>query len=278
MMTRARVPADARVVLASLATAWLMGGSDAIAATITLEHFSDSVCASSSQSTTDVAAGDFSFTTCSGSLAGGGTYFSTQTTRAVFDADLELGAALTLDAFSPIFHEGVTAQAVAWFSDMVTLEGGDNGTTGFLELSFALSGSSFGSGGEFEQAFAFMRFFGTGSPITVGTTGPTTVKVEVPLTFGVETELRMFLSAFAESHIGPSSGTTFTANVDFLSTATLLGVQVLDANKNVLPDGQVTSASNLTYPALSVPEPGTLALLAAGLGAFIVRRRRSARS
>ena len=63
---------------------------------------------------------------------------------------------------------------------------------------------------------------------------------------------------------------------DFLSTATMTSVQVLDANRLPLSGGGI--ASDLTYPVreqpASVPEPGTLVLVGAGLSMVAAMKRR----
>lgn len=277
MMTRARVPAGARLLGAFVAV-WAMGGTEASAATITLEH-SSSVCTFTPESTTNVATGTFNSTSCAEPLAGGGSYSAVHTTRGVFDAGgLELGAALTLDVSSTT-STVLAAESTALFEDTITLLGGTSGTLGFLELTFDITGSALEDGSG--SALGSMRFFFEGFLVGNQTiTGATTITATVPFLFGTAGELGISLTASASAALSPTSGTSFTADVDFLNTATLLGVQVLDENKNVLPGGRVESSSNLTYPSLSAsaPEPATLALLGAGLATFAVRRRRSARS
>ena len=67
------------------------------------------------------------------------------------------------------------------------------------------------------------------------------------------------------------------ADTDFLSTATLTGLELFDANHVQVTQFSLTSASGTNYPN-PVPEPATLALLLSGLGVLALGVRRKSQS
>lgn len=67
-----------------------------------------------------------------------------------------------------------------------------------------------------------------------------------------------------------TDGGTYSGLCDFSSTLTLAGIEVRDANGNLVSGWTVTSDSGTVYP---VPEPATFAILAGGLLALRRRRR-----
>ena len=76
--------------------------------------------------------------------------------------------------------------------------------------------------------------------------------------------------------------TEINAKADFWGTALLLGAVVPDGFGFVSSSGQqlVNGPNGITYlsalmPLVAVPEPATLALLAVGIGAISVLRRRA---
>ena len=75
---------------------------------------------------------------------------------------------------------------------------------------------------------------------------------------------------------------TWDESVDFLDTALLTGLEVLDANGNdITRDVSISSAEGITYPLGApevVPEPSSLVLLTTGLLAMIVVSTRRGRS
>ena len=69
-------------------------------------------------------------------------------------------------------------------------------------------------------------------------------------------------------------GATISSEMNFLATASIAGIEMIDAAGNPVFDWTVTSASGTIYPQ-AVPEPASLAAL--GFGAFaLLRRRRKA--
>lgn len=91
------------------------------------------------------------------------------------------------------------------------------------------------------------------------------------------------VALFTQARVQPNAGGvlangTLKAEANFLTTVTLTGIQILDANGNTISTFQITSGSGLQYAATGiVPEPATSALLGSGLLTLAVAARRRRR-
>ena len=96
--------------------------------------------------------------------------------------------------------------------------------------------------------------------------GSTFYSFDLPMTWGQSFDLKVGLLAFAYG----------TADADFLSTARLSGVTLMDSNGAVVNSFSLTSASGTNYVS-AVAEPGPAGLLLAGLGVlgWCLRRQSS---
>jgi hypothetical protein len=198
---------------------------------------------------------------------------------------LDLGASASL-LLGPAPSTAYRSQGTATFRDTVTATGGTPGTAGFVSYSFALSGTvasdcpagqatsctlrgtDFNLTGSLAVNSVFRRFE------TVAT--PATMVMVVPVVFGATTALTIAMNAQVdiESPFNGSSG-----SIDFLNTASLTEVVVLDANLQPITGGRLLSGTpGLVYqPEITpIPEPATLVMTGIGCGVVLrrVRQRR----
>jgi hypothetical protein len=187
------------------------------------------------------------------------------TATGVFGAQgLHLGSQVTVDYTS----YRVDANASALFTDVITLGGGTPGASGYLRAVFDYDGSISCAGPIGAQCYASLTVNGVYNISGASRAG--SAVFDIPFTLGVASPLSISLAARA---VDQYSGTRFRANVDFLHSADLRFVQVLDSNRNVLTDGTVVSDGNLSYPMTApVPEPASLLLLATGAAGIAARR------
>jgi hypothetical protein len=121
--------------------------------------------------------------------------------------------------------------------------------------------------------------------------GPGTYTYSLPIAnLGQAINLYYWSSAFAEVNPGDApAGSSFTLTANYANTFVLEGVQLYDANDAAIDEWTLTDLNlgkavfdqngriDAIAPPPPVPEPGTLALLMAGLAtvASVVRRRRA---
>jgi hypothetical protein len=113
------------------------------------------------------------------------------------------------------------------------------------------------------------------------TAGSTTFTLDIPIDYGLPADItyNLWAAAIPGSSVGllfPSAG-----EVEFFTSATLTGIELLDANRRTLDAFTITAASGTHYDrngvvrdaVIGVPAPGTLSLLALGLWAAGLRMR-----
>ncbi len=245
----------------------------------------------------------------SGSSAAPGSDPATGTTTgsagaaARFDASgLKLGVAASTNVEVSGSAGGLqytgTSLGASVFRDQLTLLGGASGTTGFLRAAFDLGGSLVagqdppGIANVVGQASVIIGALDSVGSFTVvnssqssllGPGGfpdplPASLTSDYRYTFGEPGLFGIELVGLAVGQGGLPGAAS--ASTDFLSTLSLTSVQVLDADLSAIPNGQVISAEQLSYPFAAppapVPEPTTLLLFgttAAGLGLARWRQR-----
>ncbi len=114
----------------------------------------------------------------------------------------------------------------------------------------------------------------TPAPVTNAVSNSATIVVPYSNgTFGFQQQLFWNIYCLGNTNSGCS------VNLDFLHSALLGGVQVLDSNLNAVSGAIITSDSGFDYAAplsstAAVPEPGTLVLMGGGLLTLAAFRRR----
>jgi hypothetical protein len=101
------------------------------------------------------------------------------------------------------------------------------------------------------------------------------VNLSVPIVFGIATPLDVTLATYANWSGNTQSPPFLPISADFLHTARLLSVAVLDEHGAAISDGALASASGLDYSPAPVPEPSTIVLLAAGILAIRFKKPRT---
>lgn len=201
-----------------------------------------------------------------------------------FGSSLSLGASTSISVPATPGDKFSDAFAGARFSDVVTLTGGATGTPGALQLSFLMDGTTglcdrLGCGGALLaaslQSLSNPSIRGGAATPGVPFAGAApsgVVVLTIPFLFGVQATLDVDLQTMA--FLG-DNGPYHDVASDYLHTAALTSVAVLDQSGRAIVDGGVTSASGLSYGAVaSVPEPSTVLLTATGVALLWRGRRR----
>lgn len=224
--------------------------------------------------TTDVGAGVTAAATCS---RGEGLPVYSLAATAIFDNALSLGASVEMTIPAPGDYTS-DAYASAAFADVVTVTGGTAGTAGFLGFNFLVEGSTNATQDRRGNTGATVtaRTSSGGSFFSDDIRGTQSLSFALPVVFGAPTGISLSLDTYL--HQVDDINRTETLFADFLNTAHLLSVDVLDANRLSIAGGAVTSSSGLDYtgspsPA-PVPEPATLSLFGLGLGVVGTSARR----
>ena len=185
--------------------------------------------------------------------------------------------------YTPLrFDSSQLLQSVAQFDDDITVPGSG---AGFFEMTFSLSGSESISGpspiagGVFFNAN--INFLGgvtlNSFPLRILPQGIVTTGL-VPVTLGVPFHVVAFLQTTIETVSADPAllGGTYTAEIDYLHTAALTGVQAYDQDRNPLSSFTTLSGSGTNYAAISsVPLPAVLWLVMASMAGLLRCRRAS---
>ena len=153
--------------------------------------------------------------------------------------------------------------------DLVTISGATG--DGVLTIPLTLRGTG-STNSQWYTPVAGFRVVAQGQLIDL--TSPGSAVLDVPFTFGVPFVLDRFLDVGIDTSgisgpTGPVGGTA-----DYLHTASLGPMLIRDHNGQVVLDATATSSDGFSYPLSSdAPEPGTVALMSAGIVALLLRRR-----
>lgn len=108
-------------------------------------------------------------------------------------------------------------------------------------------------------------------------------RIPMTYTFTYGTPFELFFRLYAISGtFAPNSGIistlgSGTGTTDFANTASIAGLEILDAQGNPVPGPQINSELNIAYPNTAVPEPRTIVLFGFGLIVGVVCRWRKLR-
>jgi hypothetical protein len=171
---------------------------------------------------------------------------------------------------SPAWY-GFGAIASAEFTDTMTISSPTaNGTAGTAKFLFRVSGTASGSSA---SAGLYIKNLDTDQVVfdDAYLTGGDYICTSDPYDFvyGEPFAFMVSFAAFADIS-GPGAA---ASHADFSHTATFSGMEVFDALGGRVTDFTTSSASGTRYPVASIPEPGTLALLALGLASLCARKR-----
>jgi hypothetical protein len=211
----------------------------------------------------------------------------------VNDGSVGASASVTVTG-TPGAPSYVSADSGAVFNDMLTITSEPIGTSGVLELTYALDGVISHTGTGYNSSSASLYTLATsfnydntgiesGSNVEVGPDGTynDTVTFYYPFTYGTAFATELYLDADAQ--LVPVDSTPYSATVNYYNTAALNSALVfggtisdLGAENNAADIG---SASGLNYGPngiSAVPEPGTWFLVASAMGVLALAKRRGA--
>ncbi|KQV46996.1 hypothetical protein ASC95_26170 [Pelomonas sp. Root1217] len=134
---------------------------------------------------------------------------------------------------------------------------------------------SFYANGAFQAALPGMAV--SGDPVHgVKVAGSTSFSFDVPIVFGVAQDIGLSLWAATLPRSSAGLLSASGADVSFLSSARLTGIEVFDSGGQAVPDFTITSGSGTLYGpggVAAVPEPSTALMLGGGLLCWIGMRR-----
>jgi hypothetical protein len=213
----------------------------------------------------------------------GGTFLNYAASGIADYGVLKVGASGTLSVPQPAAISSsinaVAVNSIASFRDQWTLSGPATTGTYGLQLGFILDGSFASTSSAFANASFRAQDFTLGliAP-TVGVTTPGVYYVTIPVPAGVLFDFEVDLQASAVLNQISSGGFNGeSATVNLLNTARLSSITLLDHGGPPVPFTFTTASGSPNFNVTATPEPGSLALLAAGLLGLAAKRARKGR-
>ena len=217
---------------------------------------------------------------------------------------LDLGTSATFSTMNGVPPpEDGSASATALSEDVLTPLGGMPGAAGFLDYTFALTGSNsavltgfspFGVGTSVGASFTNLLvctagasqapvglgcpFFDVVAHVTSSSLTNAPFQVEIPITFGQPIDVVFELFSTTGARFDHTVVVNFDGSSDFFDTAQITSIDLLDANHQPISSPGLLATSGTIYPlngTSAIPEPNSLLfLLSSAALLFTVRRKK----
>jgi hypothetical protein len=177
---------------------------------------------------------------------------------------------------------GASANFVDFLTIMLSSPNGPQPIAGFIRLSGELDGIVHGYGEEGSSAAGYASgslqlhldssLGGTNCGVDMhpGLSSQKSCSAELAFAAGDSIRFGAFLTAVTDITL---TSTGQFAMADFSHTGKITGITVWDANRQLLSDAILTTASGTVYGSSTVPEPASFAMLGIGVAALAIYRR-----